>query len=186
MSRLKGNDGVSTIRSIPMPPETRAAVHETTSCTLPRLSMKPNPNTEVPIHITPHHLSLTPGLSRFVHDKIAKLPRFAGDAVAADIVLRRHHGSAEGKTFSASARLSLPGHDVHATATHADLYTAITSLTKKLTRRSLKRKTRRGRESKNLRRSARRNRPAVLRDALERWAEASAKASILDAFLLAT
>lgn len=146
--------------------------------------MKPNPNTEVPIHITPHHLSLTPALSQFVQDKIAKLPRFAGDAVAADIVLRRHHGTAEGKTFSASARLALPGHDVHATATHADLYAAITSLTKKLARRSLKRKARRSRATKRLRRSSRGNRPAVLRDALVRWSEASTKVDLLDAFLL--
>jgi ribosomal subunit interface protein len=113
-------------------------------------------------------------LSGFVYGKLAKLPRFAGDAVAADIVLRRHHGTAEGKHFSASARLALPGRDVHATVTHADLYTAISRLTKKLGRRSIKRKARRDRESKHHRHSARRRRSAMLRDALERWTEASA------------
>ena len=135
--------------------------------------MKTNENAVLPIHITPHHLSLTPALSQFVLDKIEKLPRFAGDAVAADIVLRRHHGTGEGKSFSASARLALPGRDVHATATHADLYTAITSLTKKLARRSVRRKVRRGRGAKNLRRFARGN-PATLWDALAQWTEASA------------
>jgi putative sigma-54 modulation protein len=145
--------------------------------------MKPNPNTAIPIHITPHHLRLTPALSQFVSGKIAKLPRFAGDAVAADIVLRRHHGTAKGKSFSASARLALPGRDVHATATHTDLYTAITHLTKKLARRSLKCKVRRGRAAKNLRRSARRNRPAMLQDALARWTDASAASVVPDGFM---
>lgn len=148
-------------------------------------SMKPNLNTSIamPIHITPHHLTLSPSLSRFVCGNIAKLPRFAGDAVAADIVLRRHHGTAKGKSFSASARLALPGHDVHATVTHLNLYTAITKLTKKLARRSLKRKTRRARASKRLHPSLPSNRPALLRDALERWAEVSTEADLEDAFI---
>lgn len=105
--------------------------------------MKPNPNTPIPIHITPHHLSLTPALAEFVYGKITKLRRFAVNALAAEIVLRRHHGTAAGKTFSARARLALPGRDVHASATHSDLYTAIIGLAKKLARGSLKLKARR-------------------------------------------
>jgi putative sigma-54 modulation protein len=99
-------------------------------------------NTNVPIHITPHHLRLSPALVDFVHSKIAKIPRFASDVLATDIVLRRHHGTSNGKRFSASGRLSLAGRDIHATATHEDLYTAIVNLVTKLARRSRKRKAR--------------------------------------------
>lgn len=96
----------------------------------------------LPIHITPHHLHLSPALCDFVRAKFAKVPRFAGDVLAADVVLRRHHGAAEGKRFSASARLALAGRDIHATATHADLYSAIVNLVARLARRLRKRKTR--------------------------------------------
>lgn len=98
--------------------------------------------TTLPIHITPHHLRLSPALRDFVHQKLAKVPRFASDLLATDIVLRRHHGTADGKCFSASARLALAGRDIHATATHADLYTAIVKLVARLARRSRKRKAR--------------------------------------------
>jgi putative sigma-54 modulation protein len=96
----------------------------------------------LPIHITPHHLSLSPPLREFVALKFGKVRRFSKDAVAADIVLRRHHGSSDGPRFSASARLAVPGRDVHGSATHADLYTAVVKLVGTLARRSRKRKTR--------------------------------------------
>lgn len=103
----------------------------------------------LPIHITPHHLHLSPALCDFVHRKFAKIPRFASDVLATDIVLRRHHGIAEGERFSASARLALPGRDIHATATHGDLYTAVVKLVARLTRRSRKRKTRLAKANKS-------------------------------------
>ena len=113
--------------------------------------------TALPIHITPHHLTLSPALRDFAQKKLAKVPRFASDVLAADIVLRRHHGTADGKRFSASARLALAGRDIHATAAHADLYTAIVKLVARLARRSRKRKTRLGKtHSPRPRRTARR------------------------------
>ena len=96
----------------------------------------------MPLHITTHHLRLSPALSGFLRDKFAKVSRFANDVLAADIVLRRNHDSLDGKRFSASGRLSVAGRDIHATATHADLYTAIVKLVARLARRSRKRKTR--------------------------------------------
>jgi putative sigma-54 modulation protein len=98
--------------------------------------------TPLPIHITPHHLRLSSALSKFVRDKFAKIPRFANDVLATDIVLRRHHGTSSGKQFSASARLALAGRDIHASAMHADLYSAIVKLVATLARRSRKRKVR--------------------------------------------
>jgi putative sigma-54 modulation protein len=96
----------------------------------------------MPIHITPHHLTLSPALRDFVFEKIGAVARFASDLLSAEVVLRRHEGSGGGKRFSATARLAVPGKDVHGTAEHSDLYTAITQLASRLGRRSRKRKTR--------------------------------------------
>jgi putative sigma-54 modulation protein len=95
-----------------------------------------------PIHVTPHHLSLSPALRDFACQQLTKVQRFCSDALAEYLVLRRHHGTADGKRFSASARLAFAGPDIHATATHADLYTAIVKLVARLARLSRKRKTR--------------------------------------------
>ena len=96
--------------------------------------------TELPIHITTHHLTLSNALRQFARDKIGPVIRFANDALAAEVVLRRHNGAAP--RFSASARLLLPGKDIHGRAVARDLYGAIGHLFEKLARRSRKRKTR--------------------------------------------
>lgn len=96
--------------------------------------------TNLPIHITTHHLSLSDPLRRFARKKIAPLARFANDALAAEIVLRQHNGAV--KRFSASARLALPGRDVHGRGIDENLYVAIGKLVAALGRRLRKRKTR--------------------------------------------
>ncbi len=96
--------------------------------------------TNLPIHITTHHLSLSDPLRRFTRKKITPITRFANDAIAAEIVLRRHLGAAT--HFSASARLALPGRDVHGRAIASNLYVAIGRLVTKLGRLLRKRKTR--------------------------------------------
>jgi ribosomal subunit interface protein len=95
-----------------------------------------------PIHITPHDLQLSPGINDFIRIKLSGLSRFAGDIVAAEVVLRGKSGAAH--LFSVTSRLSLPGRDVHATATGVDLYAAINQLVARLARLSRKRKTRLG------------------------------------------
>jgi ribosomal subunit interface protein len=96
--------------------------------------------TDLPIHITAHHLHLSDPLRRIVRTKLIPVTRFANDAIAAEIVLRRHNGAQT--RFSASARLALPGQDVHGHAVHANLYVAIGKLVRKLGRLLRKRKTR--------------------------------------------
>ena len=96
--------------------------------------------TNLPIHITTHHLSLSDSLRRFARKKIVPVTRFAHDVLAAEIVLRRHNGAET--RFSASARLALPGRDVHGRAVHSNLYVAIGKLVSKLGRLLRKRKTR--------------------------------------------
>ena len=96
--------------------------------------------TNPPIHITPHHVSLTPALRKFIRDRISALSRFAGDILAADVVVRGKSGAAH--RFSVSARLALPGQDIQGNAANANLYTAIGQLVARLGRLSRKRKTR--------------------------------------------
>jgi ribosomal subunit interface protein len=96
--------------------------------------------TNLPIYISTHHLTLSAALRRFAQKKIEPVIRFATDALAAEVVLRRHNGTVP--RFSASARLVLPGKDIHGRAIHSDLYVAIGQLFEKLARRSRKRKTR--------------------------------------------
>ena|SRR5688572_224366 len=96
--------------------------------------------TNPPVHITPHHVSLTPFLRKLIESKIAALSRFAGDILSADVVVRGASGAAH--RFSVSARLALPGHDIQGHAANANLYTAIGELVARLARLSRKRKTR--------------------------------------------
>ena len=96
--------------------------------------------TNLPIHITTHHLSMSNALGRFARDKISSVCRFANDALAADVVLRRHAGATE--RFSASARLALSKRDIHGRAVASNPYAAIRKLVRKLARLSRKRKTR--------------------------------------------
>lgn len=96
--------------------------------------------TNLPIHITTHHLSASNALHRFAREKVSSVCRFANDALAADVVLRHHGGAKE--RFSASARLALPGRDIHGRAVAGNLYAAIGKLVAKLARLSRKRKTR--------------------------------------------
>ena len=95
-----------------------------------------------PIHIAPHDLHLSPALHDFIRIKVCGLSRFAGDIVAAEVVLRKKSGAAH--LFSVTGRLALQGRDLHANATHADIYGAINQLVARLARLSRKRKTRLG------------------------------------------
>ena len=92
----------------------------------------------LPIYITANHLHLSDSLRLFARKKIAPLTRFANDALGAEIVLRRHGRATR---FSASARIALPGRDIHGHAVHSNLYVAIGKLVAKLARLARKRKT---------------------------------------------
>ncbi|HZS16696.1 MAG TPA: ribosome-associated translation inhibitor RaiA [Candidatus Udaeobacter sp.] len=94
----------------------------------------------LPIHITPDGIELSFGLRNFIRKKISHVARFAGDILSAEVVLREKSGAT--RLFSVSARLSLPGCDVHASAVHENFYAAINQLVARLGRLSRKRKTR--------------------------------------------
>lgn len=95
---------------------------------------------QLKIHISPHDLDLSPALLEFIHKKISGVSRFAGDIIAAEVVLRGPAGASS--LYSVSARLALPGQDVKGAASHPNLYGAINRLVSRLARLSRKRKTR--------------------------------------------
>ena len=95
---------------------------------------------DLPIHITPHGIDLSFALRKFIEKKISRLPRFAGDILSAEVVVREKSGA--NGLFSVSARLALPGRDVHGNAVHKNFYAAINQLVARLARLSRKRKTR--------------------------------------------
>lgn len=94
----------------------------------------------LPIHITAHDIELSVALRKFIEKKISRLSRFAADILSAEVVLREKHGASG--LFSVSARLALPGRDVHANGVHVNFYAAINQLVARLARLSRKRKTR--------------------------------------------
>jgi hypothetical protein len=66
--------------------------------------------TNLPIHITTHPLSPSNALHRFAREKISSVCRFANDALAADVVLRRHASAKE--RFQQVRVSALPGRDI--------------------------------------------------------------------------
>ena len=94
----------------------------------------------MPVHITPHNVGLSPRSRNLIETKISALSRFAGDMLGAEIVLRGKRGAAQ--LFSVSARVALPGRDLQGNARHANLHGAIDQLVARLARLARKRKTR--------------------------------------------
>jgi ribosomal subunit interface protein len=95
---------------------------------------------DLPVYIMPHGIELSWALRKFIEKKISGLSRFAGDILSAEIVLREKSGA--NGLFSVSARLALPGRDLHGNAVHENFYAAINQLVARLARLSRKRKTR--------------------------------------------
>lgn len=102
------------------------------------MSASMNRSDHIPVQITPYHLRISPAICEFTTAMIGSLTRISADAISADVVIRSNHGI----TFTASARVALPGRDIHAMATEANLYAAIMELESRLARRLGKRKPR--------------------------------------------
>ena len=93
-------------------------------------------------HLVPHKLQLTETIQNFTEEKLAALEEISADVQSADIVLTQDGSVNLAKRFTVSVRLAVPGNDVRASETGADLYAAIDRVQRKLARRLRKRKTR--------------------------------------------
>ena len=94
------------------------------------------------IHLSPRHLRLTAAIHQHAAAKISHLEELAGDIVAAHIVLIHDKNADPADRHTVKVHLAIPGPDIHAEESHADLYAALDLVMDKLARQLRKRKTR--------------------------------------------
>ena len=97
---------------------------------------------DMQIHLSPRHLRLTAGIHQHAAAKISHLEEIADDIVAAHIVLIHDETAKPDDRHTVKVHLAVPGPDIHAEESHADLYAALDLVTDKLARQLRKRKTR--------------------------------------------
>ena len=91
------------------------------------------------IHITPRNLVLTGAIHEFVAEKVSHLEGHGEEILGAHIVLLHNHDRK--KPYHVKVHLALPGPDIHAEDSEADLYSAIDRVVDKLSRQISKLKT---------------------------------------------
>ena len=90
------------------------------------------------LKLTGHHLEITDSLRDHIDAKFQRLTRHFDEVITTQITLGVEHD-----THWAEATLHVRGHDMHARATHSDMYAAVDTLTGKLDRQILKYKEKR-------------------------------------------
>jgi len=91
------------------------------------------------IHLSPRHLTLTAAIHAHVAEKISHLETISAQIVAAHVVLL--HDETKTKKHVVKVHIAVAGPDIHAEASHDDLYAAIDLVSDKLARQLRKRKT---------------------------------------------
>ncbi|WP_428241975.1 ribosome hibernation-promoting factor, HPF/YfiA family [Gynuella sp.] len=87
------------------------------------------------INISGHHLEITDPLKDYVKNRIEKLEKHHDQISNVQVTL-----SVEKSRQKAEAQINIPGTQIHADATHDDLYAAIDLMHDKLDRQLLKHK----------------------------------------------
>ncbi len=87
------------------------------------------------LHITGHHLEVTPGIREHVTSKFAKVKRHFDNVIDVKVIL-----SVEKLKQKAEATIHISGKDVFVECEDADLYVAIDQLVDKLDRQVIKHK----------------------------------------------
>lgn len=93
------------------------------------------------LHLSPRHLQLTAAIHQYAAEKILHLEEFADDILAAHVVLVNEPGANPKKQFTVKVHLAVPGPDVHAEDSGADLYAVLDKVTNVLARLLRKRRT---------------------------------------------
>lgn len=94
------------------------------------------------IHLSPRHLRLTAAIHQHAASKVQPLEDLTDDIVAAHIVLIHDEAAKPADRYTVKVHLAIPGPDIHAEESHADLYAALDLVIDKLSRQLRKRKTR--------------------------------------------
>lgn len=92
-------------------------------------------------------MPLTAAIHQFVAEKLAPLETQLDSIIAAHVVLLNNEAQVD--SFTVKVHLAIPGSDLHAQQTEANLYTAIDKVVTKLHRLIRKRKTRLVKSKKN-------------------------------------
>jgi putative sigma-54 modulation protein len=90
------------------------------------------------LSITGHHLEVTPALREYVKSKLDRVIRHFDQVIDVTVLL-----SVAKLQQKAEVNLHVPGRDMFAESTQADLYAAIDTVVDKLDRQVLKHKTKR-------------------------------------------
>jgi putative sigma-54 modulation protein len=93
------------------------------------------------IHLTPQHLQLTASIHQAVAGQISSLEDLGTQIVGAHVVLLADHGATPTKRHTVKIHLAIPGPDIYAEDSEADLYIALERATDKVARQLRKRKT---------------------------------------------
>ncbi|HYR58557.1 MAG TPA: ribosome-associated translation inhibitor RaiA [Chthoniobacteraceae bacterium] len=94
------------------------------------------------IHLSPRHVRLTAAIHQHAAARVLQLEELTDDIVAAHVVLIHDENAKPADRYSVKVHLAIPGPDIHAEESHADLYAALDLVMDKLARQLRKRKTR--------------------------------------------
>ena len=87
------------------------------------------------VQLTGHHLEVTPALSEYIQNKLTKVSNHFDHMIDVKVTL-----SVEKLAQKVEATIHVPGADLHAESSDADMYSAIDLLADKLDRQVLKHK----------------------------------------------
>jgi putative sigma-54 modulation protein len=87
------------------------------------------------LNINGHHLEVTPAIRNYVIDKLDRITRHFDHVIDASVTL-----SVVKLVQKADITLHIPGKDIHAEASHENLYAAIDALADKIDRQVLRHK----------------------------------------------
>lgn len=87
------------------------------------------------LNLTGHHLEVTPALRDYVQSKLARVSNHFDHVIDVKVTL-----SVEKLVQKVEATLHVPGNDLHAESSDADMYSAIDTLADKLDRQVVKHK----------------------------------------------
>ena len=95
------------------------------------------------LHLSPRHVRLSAAINSQVAEKIGHLEEHTPDIVAAHVVLIHDAAARPTDAFTVKVHLAIPGPDIHAEESAAELYAALELVVDKLARQLRKRTTRR-------------------------------------------
>ena len=93
------------------------------------------------IHLSPRHLTLTAAIHSYVAGKIGHLEELSSEIMAAHVVLFHDERKNPKKSYTVKVHVAVPGPDIHAEDSEADLYAAIDKVLDKVAQQLRKRKT---------------------------------------------